>query len=393
MNVLHVLGSLDQRAGGPLRVVLDLSAASIRLGLRSEVLGFGPLNVPDNPLPCELIHSLPVVGRKSYGWAPLLRSWCARSLVRFDLVILHGMWTYANWVVSRECRAVGVPYVYFPHGMLDLWSVNDQGFWKRIKKTAYWYWREREVMAGSKAVFFTAQRELQNAQKTFALPAAHPLLVVPYGMAPMSADVQGSPREDILQSPETKVALFLGRVHPKKRPDLLIRGWGAAAVPSRWRLIIAGPGEPAYLDQLAKLALQCGVSQSVQFTGPVMGADKRYLLSRAAWFLLPSEQENFGVAVLEAIVIGCAVAVSDQVYLADEFPENAEVLPLDGDAWMRFLGQRMVDDSWRDDIARRTREKLLPVYNLQSVTYGWVNTIRRVVDGQPTEPLETASPQ
>jgi glycosyltransferase involved in cell wall biosynthesis len=384
MNVLHVIGSLDQRAGGPLRVVLDLSAASVRLGVRSEVLGFGSLQIPDNPLPHELIHSLPVVWRK-YGWAPRLRSWCARNIARFDVVILHGMWTHANRTVSRECRAAGVPYIYFPHGMLDLWSVNGQGLWKRIKKTAYWYWRERGVMAGSKAAFFTTQRELQNAKKTFALPAMHPLVVIPYGMAPMCADVEDSPREDIRQSPETKVALFLGRVHRKKRPDLLIRGWREAAVPSKWRLIIAGPGEPEYLGELARLAVQCGVSRSVQFTGPVTGADKRYLLCRAAWFLLPSEQENFGVAVLEAITSGCAVAVSDQVYLADEFPDGSEVLPLDGDAWTRFLGQRMVDDAWREDTARQTREKLLPVYNLQSVTCGWVDAIRRVVDGHPAE--------
>src|ERR1017187_9331323 len=143
MNILHVVGSLDQWSGGPLRAVLDLSAMALPRGLNSEIVGFGPIAVPDNPLPVGLIHCLPTRGPASYGYAPDLRQWCRENLKRFDVVMLHGMWSYANWAVSQECLAAGLPYIIFLHGMLDLWPVRGQGIWKRLKKTFYWHWREK----------------------------------------------------------------------------------------------------------------------------------------------------------------------------------------------------------------------------------------------------------
>ncbi len=378
------MGSLDQRSGGPLRAVLDLSAMGMELGLSSEILGLDPLAVPDNPIPVKLIHSLPTKGPVAYGYSPALRPWCRANLNRFDGVMLHGLWGYSNWAVSQECLAAGLPYVCFPHGSLDLWPVRGQGLWKRAKKTLYWKWRARGVVAGSAAVLFATERELQNARRTFALPPNHRLVVVPYGIVPMEK-LQSKPSRNIMLSPKANVALFLGRVHPKKRPDLLIKAWQKAALPPEWRLVIAGPGEPEYLRYLAALAAQCQVADAVEFTGPVAGADKQYLFQRASWFLLPSEQENFGIAVMEAALSDCAVAISDQVYIGDAFPKTSEILPLDVTAWARFMAERMTDDGWRDMTARQTKEALTIAYGVDTVIRGWVAAIRELL-GHGTAP-------
>jgi glycosyltransferase involved in cell wall biosynthesis len=145
-----------------------------------------------------------------------------------------------------------------------------------------------------------------------------------------------------------------------------------------WRLVIAGPGERSYMADLADLARRCGVAGSVEFAGPVAGAEKRLLLERASWFLLPSEQENFGIAVLEAVGSGCAVAVSDQVYVGDEFPEF-EILPVCVDAWSDFMRKRMKDSRWRDQVARRGRVRLSEKFGKERVSKGWVDTITNVL--------------
>jgi hypothetical protein len=124
-RVLHVLASLDQRYGGPLRAVLDLCAAGESLGVHSEILGMGELNVPDNPFPSERIHSLPATG--SYRYSPELRPWLRAHLDRFDGVVLHGLWCYPNWAAAVECQAAGKPYGCFPHGMLEPWAVSQSG--------------------------------------------------------------------------------------------------------------------------------------------------------------------------------------------------------------------------------------------------------------------------
>jgi glycosyltransferase involved in cell wall biosynthesis len=375
MKVLHSIGSLDQRSGGPLRAILDLSAMSVSLGLDNEILGFGPVRIPDNPLSPNKIHSLPAQCITSYIYSPDMKQWCRKNLKRFDGVMLHGLWSAANWTISRECLAAKIPYIVFPHGMLDIWSVKGQGSSKWIKKWLYWHLRELRVVNGSCAIFFTMSRELENAKKTFRLPEIHPKIVVPYGVVPPVYNSDVPPSAKVDQGTKRKVALFLGRVHPKKRPDLLIESWAAAKVGRSWRLVIAGPGTPEYLAKLADLARLRGIEDAVQFVGPVAGTDKRYLFQRASWFLLPSEQENFGIAVLEAASSGCAVAISDQVYLADELPKETEILPVKQEAWTHFMRERMIDQVWQIEAAARIRKYVSDKFSEERIGREWTKSI------------------
>src|ERR1035438_820823 len=356
-RVLHVIDSLSYESGGPLRSVVDLSAAGMRFGLQSEILGTKPVYIPDNPLGVEHIHSVASFSVCGYLYARGLKDWCRANLQRFDGVMLHGMWSNLNRAVSRECLTRGLPYIVCPHGMLDLWSVRGQGIMKRLKKTIYWHLYERKLVENSNGIVFTLQREMDNSKQTFSFPHVRTFVVAPFGMVPVSPlSANEEPDTQIRQDDAAKIVLFLGRVHPVKRPDILIEAWSAAGLPSDWRLLVAGFGDPAYLTQLAKLTEQKGVGGSIQFVGPVAGVNKRCLLQRASWFLLSSQHENFGVAVLEAASARCAIAISDQVYLADEFPEGAEVLPLQVDAWTRFMRERMTNTAWRDETAQRVSD-------------------------------------
>ena len=164
--ILHVLGALDSRAGGPVRAVLELCARGLETGHRSEVLGFGPLRVEDNPFPTELMHTLPVSGLDSYRFSPMLGSWLENNSDRYRALVLHGMWQYPAWRCARFCRSVGVPYACVPHGMLDLWPVQGQGILKRIKKSLYWHLMERSVIEGARVVFFTTAREKERGLRT-----------------------------------------------------------------------------------------------------------------------------------------------------------------------------------------------------------------------------------
>ncbi|MGO9317696.1 MAG: glycosyltransferase [Terracidiphilus sp.] len=231
-------------------------------------------------------------------------------------------------------------------------------------------------------MFFTMQRELDNARKTFHLPEIQPLIVSPFGVSSHVDNSDVKPSVSVDQGSERKIALFLGRVHPKKRPDILIEAWAKAEVPRDWRLVIAGPGESEYLAKLANLARQFRIENAVQFVGPVSGADKSYLFQRASWFLLPSEQENFGVAVLEAVSNGCALAISDQVYFADELPAGSEILPVRLEAWTCFMRERMIDNMWRDETVKRVLEHIGDKFSAERISKQWVDKISKVINNQ-----------
>lgn len=237
----------------------------------------------------------------------------------------------------------GVPYACFPHGMLDHWPFRGQGVAKRIKKEVYWRLRERKIVQHANCLLFTTERERRATQETVRLPNT-PTRVIAYG-----ADTP--PCEDRVLSSipelvEKKFALFLGRLHPKKNPDLLLRAWARSGA-STWALVFAGSGDPRYRQYLIGLAQQLGLQSQVHFLDYVDGPRKAWLLCNAQWFLLPSWHENFGVAVLEAIQHGCPVVISDQVALADELPVSSPILPIDLEAWTTFMRNRLEDQSYR----------------------------------------------
>ena len=372
-RILHIVPSLDQAHGGPLRLVLDLSAHAHTLGLESEVAGPAPLRADDNPLPPSLIHAFPVDGSAVWAHCSQLTTWLRANLSRFQGVVIHGAWLFPGWTASVECRRAGVPYAYYPHGMLEHWAVTGQGKAKELKKRLYWTLRERSIAKSAVATLFTTRKERDLTRETFSIPTSGRILA-PYGIAESVPAVTAPQNPSLLQPAGSQIALFLGRLHPKKNPALLIEAWRRAGVPRNWRLLFAGSGEPAFEQHLASLVREAGLEESIRFAGFVSGRDKQYLLQRAAWFLLPSSQENFGIAVLEAIEHGCAVVLSPGVYLTENFPNHSEILPVDPEPWADFLRDRMADDSWRTGIRDGNRRHLLAQYAMPIIVSNWVDT-------------------
>jgi glycosyltransferase involved in cell wall biosynthesis len=132
-----------------------------------------------------------------------------------------------------------------------------------------------------------------------------------------------------------------------------------------------------------RLVRKLNLDDAVQFAGNVAGTDKQYLFQRASWFLLPSEQDNFGIAVIEAVQAGCAIAISDQVYLSDELPAGSEVLPVRLGAWSDFMRKRMPDETWQATQARRVAGALLQQFDHEKVAKGWIDAIEESIRQKP----------
>ena len=311
MNILHVIHSVDPSGGGPVEVVRQLGAAHRETGHRVEVVSLDARDAPgvgNFPLPLHTLRTR-AARRGDYGFAPKAVAWLRRAMPEFDAVISHGLWQFHNLAVWRAARAASTPYFVFPHGMLDPWFRRRYPL-RHFKKLLYWKCVESRVLRDAAAVIFTSDEERRLAHCDFKFDGGRDA-TLSIGTAGPPPDAERQQRAFFEKYPHLsgrRLLLFLGRLHEKKGCDLLIK---AFAGHGGFHLVIAGPcADAGYLRELETLGARAG---GVTFTGALADDLKWGALRAAEAFVLPSHQENFGVAIVEALACGTPVLISDKV--------------------------------------------------------------------------------
>ena len=309
MKILRSTHTVNPALGGPIESIKQSSAALARRGHAVEIISLDAPNAPwvrDSAFP---VHALGP-GRGSYGYAPRFSDWIKERRSNYDAVIVHGIWQYSSFGVWRALAGTNTPYFVFPHGMLDPWFNRTYPL-KHLKKLLYWPWGEYRVLRDAAAVLFTSEEERRLARESFRLYHCNER-VVNYGTAaPQNLD---GAREKFFgafpQLRDRPFFLFLGRLHEKKGCELLIEAF--AQLEKSSRLVVAGPcSDDGYLRRLREMATSAG--DSIIFPGMLTGDVKWGALSAADAFVLPSHQENFGIAVAEALACGTPVLISNKI--------------------------------------------------------------------------------
>lgn len=303
MRVLHVIPSLATMIGGPAMALQGLASAQLAAGAQVGVLrGFyrneGPtLERAIHDAGATIFTTGPYRG--PLADSPGMKGMIAAALDDADVAHLHGLWESILALAAAECRRRGIPYIVRPCGMLDPWSLARHALRKRLLL----WWRGRAMLDGAAAMHYVSQSEARLVAPLGLKPRA---LVVPNGVAMPKATAV--PRE--------RIVLFLGRVDRKKNPARLVQWFRNADPPAPWRLVIAGAmADEAYPSEVRAAA--AGDSR-IDFPGEVRGAERDALYARAAIFALPSEQENFANAALEALAGGARLLLSDRVGIGEE---------------------------------------------------------------------------
>jgi glycosyltransferase involved in cell wall biosynthesis len=379
MRMLHVVSSLDPKYGGTAEAVRGMLHYSPE-GYQNEVV---TLDDPAAPFLHEEgvpVHALgpPVSG---YCYTPRLIPWLKANRDRFDGVVLHGMWQYCGYAVWRTMSG-RVPYVTFTHGMLDPYFKRASRM-KHLKKWLYWLPVEYWVLRGAGRVLFTCTAEAELAKQSFWLHHWKPW-VAPLGAIPPAGDSDSSSRSDSDSTSETqreaffavcpavrgtRFLLFLGRIDPKKGCDLLVRAFiKLAGRDPDLELVMAGPDAQNWRPALEREAAAGGVDARIHWPGMLRGDAKWGAFRAAEAFILPSHQENFGIAVAEALACGKPVLLADKVNIAAEIArDGAGLMEADTAAGTERLLERWIEmpASEREAMAKRALECFHARYDMR----------------------------
>jgi glycosyltransferase involved in cell wall biosynthesis len=316
LRILHTNIGVYPERGGPPSVIVNLAAAQARLGHHVTIASA-------TPRPEAEVEQRRMLDQVSGGQAVsvigILPSCRVRGLlggwgklpVEADVVHIHELWNPFDAFVARSARMAGIPYVVTPHGLLSGPRRRHHWLRKRVARVLY-----VDTML-RRARFVQGLTEHERSEIAELIPGSR-VHRVPNGfsaLGPESAHM--SPVPSRIPKP---FLLFMGRIHLMKGVDLLIPAFEMVSK-SRpdLQLVIAGPDDGA-LQQLNEAISQSAVRERVHVVGMAEGQRKRWLLTNAEVFLLPSRSEGFSVAILEALSMGVPAVISRDCH----FPEAAE---------------------------------------------------------------------
>jgi glycosyltransferase involved in cell wall biosynthesis len=247
------------------------------------------------------------------------------------------------WAAAKTAQHQGRPYVLAAHGMLDPWSLSQKRWKKRLALALGW----RGILNRAAALHLLNADE-QRLVGDLGLTARAE--IIPIGV-PLEEIDTGRPDAFASRHPELNghpYVLFISRLHFKKGLDYLADAFRTIAERhADARLVVAGPDGGARDDFEARVKA-AGLTGRIHVLGSVSTQEKWDALAGAACFCLPSRQEGFSMAILEALAARVPAVVSD----ACHFPEVAdrgagEVVPLDTAAVAAALDRTLADPTRR----------------------------------------------
>ena len=386
MRILHLIASMDPRLGGVCQAVRATVAGLTALDVENEVAS---LDAPDADWSQNDSFPVHALGP---GWGPWsysaqLLPWLREHLPRFDAVVLHGLWLYPGYALRRALRQLAGqrPRIFvMPHGMLDpYFQLVSSRRLKAWRNQLYWQLIERKVVNEADGLLFTCETERLLAHEPFAPYRPRRELVVGLGVPeppPYVPAMQTAFRAQCPELQDRPYLLFLSRIHEKKGVDLLVQAHSQLAAKADGpALVLAGPGlETPYGQAIQQLTTR-PIASHLLFPGMLTGDAKWGAFYGCEAFVLPSHQENFGIAVVEALACGKPVLISNQVNIWREVADaSAGLVADDTAAGTRELltrwGQATVKE--KQAMSGQARQLYDQQYALETATLHFLNAVK-----------------
>ena len=328
MKVLHIIRSMDPVRGGMAAGIRQITPALFELGVYTSVLSLDKPNSPwFNSNRYSSLGLGPVAGEYGYRQGLPRRIFSLAS--EHDVVIIHGIWHHHSFATWRALHRSSIPYYVYPHGMLDPWFKHKFPM-KHLKKMIYWPLTDYRVLRDAKAVLYTSERECALARESFSLYSGNDV-VVGFGASSPPSSNSSTSDSFLHRFPHLRgkrQVLFVGRIDKKKGIDLLIDAFSNLVnIIPNIHLVIAGPDVGGLQSTLESQVSRLNISNDVTWTGMLDNEQKWGAYRSAELFCLPSHQENFGVAVAEALACALPVALSNSVNIFEKiYDANAGLI-------------------------------------------------------------------
>lgn len=299
MKILFPIGTLyPSQQGGPSNTVYWMAKGLVKNGVEVTCVA---TNILTQGVPSDKWLSTDygevIYCSTRHAMFPVRMMWESfKKLIHCDVVQLTSVFNTGSLFIAFCGIFVGKPVVWSPRGEFDKAALIYS-----FHKKKWVLWIVRRVFVAK--VFFHATSPIERYQITKVLGGKVRIIEIPnYMELPKKIHVKSN----------KKYLLFIGRIHPIKAINNLIRAVGMSKkfISSDFILWIAGNDQSEYSDSLKAMVESLEISHKVKFVGHVEGHKKQELFAGAHFTLIPSHTENFGNVVIESLAQGTPVIAS-----------------------------------------------------------------------------------
>lgn len=214
-----------------------------------------------------------------------------------DIIHNHGLWRMPNIYPLSTKKDKDIKIIVSPRGSLSQAALSISKYKKYIFSNLF---QQNELLKKCDGFHATSIKEKDEIRK---LGYKQPIAIIPNGI-----DMPLKAKSNFNQK---KIKyLFLGRIHPIKGLDLLIRTW-AKIDNKNISLDICGYSEDLnYYKYLKNITNKLNI-KNITFSGSVSGESKKQKFIENDIFILPSKSENFGIVIAEAMSYGLPVITTN----------------------------------------------------------------------------------
>lgn len=304
MKILQTIGGMNVTGGGTVSCTAQLFEAMHQLDSQVKLLTIAPKDIDEEVLGngTDWLWQVPYDVRTPLAYSRNFRNHLRTAAA--EVLHTNGLWMYINHITCSFARKRNIPYVISPHGMLYPEALARSKWKKHIVE---WLWFNQDISQAT-AFHVTCEQEMKYVRDYgYRGPIAvigNPVSIPDY--------LSGINHRITTDNSHIRKIGFLGRLHPRKQVERIFQG--VARLPlndqKQFRIIVIGSGSPEYERFLNEEAALLGIRHLVEFKGFLSGKSKFEQLADIDALFVPSDMENFGMIVPEALLVNTPVMAS-----------------------------------------------------------------------------------
>lgn len=208
---------------------------------------------------------------------------------RPQIIHIHGCWKPRLFFAFLLAKLTSRKIIISPHGMIDPFSFSQ----KKLKKEIGWFFYQKYMFIFSNLIIVNSKLEKKNLENK--LKTIKKIKILKHGV-----NLSKSLKSYRKNNSELRF-VFFSRIHPSKNLMKLINLWKDDFFYKKYILDIYG--EVVDKEYFNEVIRKISNINNITYRGKI-GSDLTKKLSNYDIFVHPSESENFGLVIIEALSCG-----------------------------------------------------------------------------------------